>query len=171
MQTVYRSRLIGAGALCLCAALVDQFTKLQIRAALEVGQSVHLFGTVYLTHVENTGSVFGLGQGYVLIPTIATLFILILIPFIVRHLYVRYGYMLTHLEAACVGLIAGGAIGNLIDRVTRSAVTDFIDAVLFQGFHWPAFNIADSSVVVGTLILLAAFMRHGASEAERNANP
>jgi signal peptidase II len=167
---VYPSRLIPAAALCLCAAVLDQLTKLQVRAALEVGQSVHLVGSVYLTHVENTGAVFGLGQGYVLIPTIATLFILILIPFIVRHLYVRYGYVLTRLEAACVGLIAGGAIGNLIDRIARSAVTDFVDVVLFPGYHWPAFNVADASVVVGTLILLVAFMRHGASGVERNAN-
>lgn len=154
-----------------CATLLDQITKFRVRAVLEVGQSVHVAGPVYLTHVENTGSVFGLGQGHVLIPTIATSLILILIPFMVRHLYVRYGYVLTRLEAACVGLIAGGAIGNLIDRVVRSAVTDFVDVQLFAGYRWPAFNVADASVVVGTLVLLAAFVRHGAAGAEHNANP
>jgi len=168
---VYPSRLIPGAVLLVCAAVLDQVTKLQVRALLGVGQSVHVAGPVYFTHVENAGSVFGLGQGYVLVPTIATLVILILIPFGVRHLHVRYGYVLTSLESACLGLIAGGAIGNLIDRVARSAVTDFVDVVLFSGFHWPAFNVADSSVVVGTLILLVAFFKHGASGAQHNVSP
>ncbi len=154
-----------------CAILADQITKSQVRLLLPIGQSVHVGGPLYLTHVENAGSVFGFGQGHVLIPTIATLIILILIPLVVRDLYVRYGYVLTVLESACVGLIAGGAVGNLVDRIVRSAVTDFIDVHLFASFRWPAFNVADSSVVIGTLILLAAFLRHGASGAERNANP
>ncbi len=154
-----------------CAILIDQFTKSQVRALFPVGTSVHVGGPVYLTHVENTGSVFGIGQGHVLIPTIATILILVLIPWAVRQLHARYGYVLTVAEAACVGLIAGGAIGNLVDRIVRSAVTDFVDIHLFAGLRWPAFNAADASVVIGTFILFVVFMRHSVSGAAVNANP
>lgn len=152
------------------AILLDRITKIQVRAVLPVGESVHVVGPVFFTHVENTGAVFGLGQGYVLIPTIASLVILALIPLIVRHLHAQYGYVPTKYEAACLGLIAGGAIGNLIDRVVFSAVTDFVDVELLPGFHWPAFNVADVCIVSGTILLLIAFFRRGAGGVERNVN-
>ena len=153
------------------AVLLDQFTKVWVRAALQIGESMHIGGPVYLTYVENTGAVFGIGQGYVLVPTVATIIILALMPLVVRHLRVHYGYTLTRFEAACVGLIAGGAIGNLIDRITRSAVTDFIDVVLWSGFHWPAFNVADVCAVAGTILLFIVSLRHGTREAGHNVNP
>ncbi len=138
---------------------------------MALGQSVHVAGPINLTHVENTGSVFGIGQGYVIVPTVATIAILVAVPFILRHLRTHYGYSLTTLEAACVGLIIGGAVGNLIDRITRSAVTDFVDVEILPGFRWPAFNVADACVVVGTIVLLIVVLRHSTREAERNANP
>jgi signal peptidase II len=75
------SGIVGA-ALAIGAVLLDQLTKLKVREGLEIGRSVHVFGPVYLTHVENTGSVFGIGQGYVIVPTIATIAILIAGPII-----------------------------------------------------------------------------------------
>lgn len=153
------SAIIGA-ALASCAVLLDQLVKLKVREVLEVGRSIHVAGPIYLTHVENTGSVFGIGQGYVIIPTIATIVILLAVPVILWYLKSRHGYMLSPFESACAGLIVGGAIGNLIDRVSRSAVTDFVDVVIFPGIHWPAFNVADACVVVGTLFLVVVFSIH-----------
>jgi signal peptidase II len=152
------------------AIVLDRITKMQIQAMLAIGQSTHVVGPVSFTHVQNTGSVFGLGQGYVLIPTVATLVILALIPLVVRHLHVHHGYVLTRFEAGCIGLIAGGAVGNLVDRVWYSAVTDFIYVTLFRGFHWPAFNVADMCIVSGTILLLIAYFGHGASEVGHNVN-
>lgn len=58
------------------------------------------------------------------------------------------------LQAAALGLVIGGALGNLVDRLRHGAVTDFLN-FHFQGYHWPAFNLADSGIVLGVLLLLA----------------
>ncbi len=154
---MHRSSAAVALALLTVAVVADQLTKAWVRTTFHVGESLHIGGPVNLTYVENAGAVFGIGQGYFVIPTIATILILIAIPLIIRHLKVRYGYMITKLEAACVGLIGGGAIGNLIE--------------LFPGFHWPAFNLADSCVVVATIMLFIVLARHGSHEVEHNATP
>jgi len=166
---VPRSSVIVALALAGAVALLDQATKLWVRATFQLGESVHVFGPLSLTHVENRGAVFGIGQGYVALPAVATALILVALPIVIRYLRVKHGYHLTRLDAICVGLVAGGAIGNLIDRVGRAAVTDFVDVTLFPGYHWPAFNVADACVVIATLLLLLIFFRHGAAEAARNA--
>ncbi len=57
------------------------------------------------------------------------------------------------LYSTCLGLIAGGAIGNLIDRIIHGAVVDFLD-VYYKGYHWPAFNVADSAICVGVVMFL-----------------
>lgn len=64
------------------------------------------------------------------------------------------------LEAAGLGLILGGAVGNLIDRVRLGAVVDFID-LHYAGWHWPAFNIADAAIVAGVLLILLTAWRDG----------
>jgi len=61
-------------------------------------------------------------------------------------------------QAVCIGLVIGGAVGNVIDRFRFGAVADFLD-VHVAGWHWPAFNIADSCIVVGVLLLLADSLR------------
>ena len=156
---MHRSRLtIGVAVLCV-ALLVDQLTKARVRSLLDLGESIHVGGPFFLTHVLNTGSVFGVGQGYVIVPTIATILILAAIPVILRHLYVHHATVPTLFESVCIGLIAGGAIGNLIDRIAIAGVTDFLDVALTPSFHWPAFNVADMCIVGGTLLLLIAILR------------
>ena len=163
------SGIVGA-ALAIGAVLLDQLTKLKVREVLEIGRSVHVFGPVYLTHVENTGSVFGIGQGYVIVPTIATIAILIAVPIILWYLKSRHGYVPSTFESACAGLIIGGAIGNLIDRVGRAAVTDFVDVVILPGVHWPAFNVADACVVVGTIFLLVVFSMYSVHQSAHDVD-
>jgi len=70
------------------------------------------------------------------------------------------------METICIALIAGGAVGNLIDRLWLSSVTDFVDIELAKGVHWPMFNVADSCIVVGTLVLLFYIARRGTSVVE-----
>jgi signal peptidase II len=63
-----------------------------------------------------------------------------------------------------VGLVFGGSIGNLIDRARHGAVVDFID-VYWRDFHWPAFNVADSAITVGVMLLALTLMRNEAHSA------
>ncbi len=147
---------------------VDQITKACVRDSLALGESIQLFGPVFLTHVQNTGAVFGLGQGYPIVPTIASIIILALIPFILRYLHVHYKYSPNVFEVCSIGLIAGGAIGNLIDRLIFGAVTDFVDIEVLPGLRWPAFNVADACIVIGTILVLIILFRHSAAEGTHN---
>jgi signal peptidase II len=169
VSPVLRSRLTTSVAVLSVAILVDQVTKVRIRSLLELGESIHVGGPLFLTHVINTGSVFGLGQGYVLVPTIATILILAAVPFILRHVYVNHAIVPTPFESVCVGLITGGAIGNLIDRIALAGVTDFLDVALTPSFHWPAFNVADMCIVGGTFLLLIAILRRGSGGVTHDA--
>lgn len=77
----------------------------------------------------------------------------------------------TRLEAGALGLIIGGALGNVIDRLRIGAVVDFLDFHVW-GFHWPAFNLADSAIVIGTMALLASvFVGSRPAAASKETSP
>lgn len=141
------------GPLLLVAAAVfavDQVTKALIRGWLAVGETwpgdVEL---IRLAHVENDGAAFGIlqGAGTLLIITTSVAIALIALTMLRSDSYPR-----SHLYA--LALILGGAIGNLVDRLARGSVTDFIDPT-----HYPSFNIADSAIVIGVsaIVLLTLF--------------
>lgn len=142
--------------LALLAGVVvalDQFTKLIITRTLTVGESRTVIdGVLSISHVRNTGAAFGLLRGRSgLLALAATVGIVILVGVIVRH-----PPRLTGVGAA---LIAGGAVGNLLDRIVRDwplngSVVDFVD---FR--YWPAFNVADSAITIGALIFVVAGFR------------
>ncbi len=156
-----RRRLYLAAIALSAVVVLDQVVKEIVRSSLDVGESLHVFGPLSIVHVANTGSVFGIGQGYVIVPTIASIAILIALPLVLRRAHARFGYVPTRPEAVFLGLVAGGAVGNLIDRLLLSGVTDFIDVQVMPGLHWPAFNLADSCIVVGTLVLVFLLQRRG----------
>ena len=126
--------------------LADQGAKALVRARLEYGATwPGGWELIRLTHVENTGAAFGILQGAGGALTIVTLVAMVAITGVL--------FTLTRsprLYPLALSAILGGAIGNLIDRVRLGAVTDFIDPT-----HYPAFNIADSAIVVGVFTLLA----------------
>ena len=132
----------AAGALAVVVAL-DQATKLAVDAHLDRGESTNVFFGLDLTNTRNTGVAFGAleGKGGI----IGLL--------IVAALVALVGWFAVNAARPWlwvpVGMLLGGAIGNLIDRAREGAVIDFIDPV-----GWPAFNIADSSIVIGVLALL-----------------
>lgn len=129
--------------------IIDQLTKLWIRSNLPLGASLPEEGFFRLTHVQNTGAAFGLlaNQGFLLI--IITLVGLLVIILLYRQLRLR-----TTLSTTALALIFGGAVGNLIDRLSLGYVTDFIDIRLWGDFHWQAFNLADSSITIGIFVLI-----------------
>ncbi len=164
----YRGRL---RLLLIIAALVvtlDQLSKIWIRAHLEPGESLSITGRLSLTYVGNTGSAFGLlaNQTFLLIIVgIASLLIILLL--------LRYLSKVTTLSMVSIGLIWGGAVGNLIDRLRFGHVTDFLDFRLWGSFHWPAFNIADAALTVGVFVLIYSLYKSGVfkKEYERNHEP
>ena len=136
----------GWGRACVTAAVVvtvDQVTKQVVTHSLERGESVDVFFGLELTNTRNTGVAFGALEGSGAI--VAALIALVLVALLV--------YFATHADRAWlwlpVGMLLGGAIGNLVDRATEGAVIDFIDPVA-----WPAFNMADVSIVLGVAALL-----------------
>jgi signal peptidase II len=129
-------------AACGAVVLVDQVTKAIVVSSLADGQRESVVLGIELTNTANRGLAFGIGQGrgFVLAVTIVAL-ALVLVWFAIDPR--RPGLALS------VGLLAGGALGNLADRVRASAVTDFIDLPL-----WPAFNLADVAITLGALGLV-----------------
>jgi signal peptidase II len=129
-------------AVCGAVVLVDQVTKAIVVSSLHVGQRESVALGFDFTNTPNRGLAFGIGhgQGLVLAVTIVAL-ALVLVWFALDP--GRPDLWLA------VGLLAGGALGNLADRVRAAAVTDFIDPPL-----WPAFNLADVAITLGAVGLV-----------------
>ena len=133
-------------ALLLVAA--DQLSKLWIRSSSAVGESLFEVGFFRLTHVHNTGAAFGLFQGQSFPLTIIAsvgVTALLLYALFFHH---KFPLLDNRLGKLALGLVLGGTVGNLIDRIRFGYVTDFIDVGI-----WPTFNIADSATVVGVIII------------------
>jgi len=137
-----------AGALCGLVVVVDQAAKALVEANLVPGEDVEVLGPIGLTLSHNSGVAFGLaGGGGVRLVVLATLALLV-IGYVFSRDPARSGMWVA------VGLLAGGALGNLADRIRAGAVTDYI-----QIGSWPAFNVADIAVTAGVLILAPSYLR------------
>ena len=137
-----------AGLLAVAAAGVagDQLTKWIVRSNLRVDESLHVLGPLSIHRVQNSGIAFGLFASATSIVTVLTaLAVGWMLVF-----FARSGARHPVLPAA-LGLLIGGSVSNLVDRVRLGHVTDFLDF----GW-WPAFNLADSFIVVGVAVLLVA---------------
>jgi signal peptidase II len=142
----YRDWFLGATFAVILVA--DQITKAIVRATLELGESWPATGLFRFTHVSNTGGAFGRFQDQTIILTIASV---VAIGFIIY--FYRNQTQSKWITRLTIGLLLGGAFGNLIDRLLAGKVTDFFDV----GW-WPIFNIADSSIVVGMTLLIATLL-------------
>jgi signal peptidase II len=147
-----RGRLLPATTvgLAVLVLVLDQLSKYAVLQALDYGQSVRVTDFFNLVLTYNRGVAFGLlASDYWWKPYfLATVSLLIVAGLLIwlRHqpgLWPRLS----------VGLIVGGAVGNVIDRFGQPGVVDFLDFHV-AGYHWPAFNVADSAIVVGVALLL-----------------
>ena len=136
--------LVVAGA----AILADQVTKQVVGRTLALGESFDIVGPFSIHHVQNSGIAFGLFATRT-VPVIAVTAIAVGLMF---WFFARSGRRHPVLPVA-LGLVVGGSIANLIDRVRLGHVTDFLDLVA-----WPAFNLADTFIVVGVAILFGALV-------------
>ena len=136
--------------------LLDQLTKFLVRAYLPFGYSYPATGFFRFTHAENTGSAFGILQGFNT-PLIVVSFVGIFVLAMIYQSQPRP----TNLLRLSLALQIGGAVGNLLDRFRLGAVTDFIDVG-----PWPIFNLADSSIICGLVLLGWILLRPASRQAE-----
>jgi len=135
---------------------LDQWSKLWIRGNLMPGEPLTIIGRLSLTHIRNTGSAFGLLANQTFLSII-----IILVSLLIIVLFLHYLFQATSLGIVSAGLILGGAVGNLIDRLRLGYVTDFIDVRLWADFHWPAFNFADAAIVIGIFTFIYSLYLSG----------
>jgi signal peptidase II len=138
----------GLAAVAVAALVADQVTKHVVTSSLSLDESEHVIGPLSIHHVQNSGIAFGLFSSATVFVTAVTAGAVIwMLVF-----FARSGARHPVLPAA-LGLLIGGSVSNLLDRIRLGHVTDFIDVR-----YWPAFNLADSFIVVGVVILLAALI-------------
>lgn len=144
-----------AGALAALVLAADQIAKAVIEAQLVPGQDVDVLGPLGLTLSHNTGVAFGLAGGAGAPLVVVTLVALGVVVYLFARNPTRPGMWVA------AGLLLGGAIGNLVDRVRADAVTDFIDLP-----PWPPFNLADMAITAGVVVLVLLYLR----DAERGSD-
>ena len=153
-------RLRGFFALAAAFVAADQATKVLVRDRLAPHETWPPGWTlIHFSHVENTGAAFGILQGGGTFLIAATLVAVGVMTFLLLTLPLSSRYY-----PVALSLILGGAIGNLIDRVRFGAVTDFIDPMFY-----PAFNVADSCIVIGVGVLLVLAWTDGRDGAPSDA--
>ena len=136
----------------------DQLTKYLVRESLRLGESWPVTGFFRFTYWTNSGTAFGLFPGQTVLLTIASV---AAIGFIIYFHRAHGGR--DWISNLTIGLLLGGAFGNLLDRVVAGEVTDFIDVG-----PWPIFNIADSSIVVGIAALVIRLALWGDARTARD---
>ncbi|MBU4149810.1 MAG: signal peptidase II [Candidatus Omnitrophica bacterium] len=151
-----KSQAVASALFVLLILFIDQYLKYMVRQNLLAGESVPIISNIlHITFVTNTGAAFGLFKNatpvFVVISVVAVAFVAMLLIKIIQ----QGGFFKRPMFNFSLILILSGAIGNLIDRLFFGYVIDFIDVRI-----WPVFNIADSSITVGTLLLILSFMRH-----------
>jgi signal peptidase II len=139
---------LALGAVAGAAVVADQVTKHVVASHLGLGEALHVVGPFSIRHVQNSGIAFGFFAN-------ATPAVIVLTALAIAWMlayFARSGARHPVLPVA-LGLVIGGSVSNLADRVRLGFVTDFLD---FR--YWPAFNLADSFIVIGVGILLAALL-------------
>lgn len=150
-------------SIALAVLVADQVTKLLVIASIPEYTSIQVIdGFLALTHVRNSGAAFGLFANAPAGPVRAGLVIVSVLAVVLIWGYAREGWHEPRIVAA-FGLILGGALGNLVDRLRLYEVVDFVD-VYWGQYHWPSFNVADMAITVGALTLFVAMARHSETE-------
>jgi signal peptidase II len=142
-----------AGALCGLVVAADQAAKAAVEAHLTIGEKVEVLGPLELTLAHNRGVAFGLAGGAGAGLVLVTLAALGVVAYLFARDPLRPGMWVAS------GLLAGGALGNLADRLRADQVTDFVSLP-----PWPPFNLADVAITAGVVLLVLSYLREGRSE-------
>lgn len=144
-----------AGIVVAIVLALDQGTKALVRDAIVHGEQRDVLGPLSLVNVHNRGVAFGfLGGGGALVLVVTLAALALLVAYFARHAERPLLWLPT-------GLVLGGALGNLADRIHQGYVTDFIHFP-----HWPAFNVADMSITGGVVALVLVLELRGRSAAD-----
>lgn len=142
-------------AVAAVVVLLDQFTKWYIRHTMGLYESITVLDSIfYITHVRNSGGAFGILNSSSRALRLPFFVVVSLVAIGVLLAFVRRVEPKQRLLLLALGAILGGALGNLVDRMIAGEVTDFLD-FHWRGWYWPTFNVADSCITIGMLILLA----------------
>jgi signal peptidase II len=137
-----------AGALCGLVVALDQAAKAAVEANLVPGEKVDVFGPIGLTLAHNRGVAFGLADGGGTALVVLTVLALLFVGGLFASDPARPWMWVA------IGLLAGGALGNLADRVRVGEVTDFVDVL-----SWPPFNLADVAITLGVAAMALSYLR------------
>ncbi len=133
----------------LLVVIFDQLTKWWIVQEMEIGERIPIIENfLYITSHRNQGAAWGILQGQMTFFYIVTVIVVIFIVYYIQ----KYGKD-SRFFAYSMAIILGGAIGNFIDRLFRKEVVDFIDVYPF-GYNFPIFNVADSALTIGVILLI-----------------
>jgi signal peptidase II len=138
-------KYVYALLIALSVVVLDQTTKYLIVSSMTLYDSIEILPFLNIVNVRNTGAAFGMFRGLG-----SSFFIIISLMAVVLLSYMLIKDLYNH---AGLSLILGGAVGNLIDRIYYGNVVDFID-IYVGTYHWPAFNVADSALTVGIVIII-----------------
>lgn len=134
--------------------LLDQITKWLIVSRMEFGDSITIINNfLYITSHRNRGAAWGILQGQMWLFYLITLIVIFALIF-----YMQKSAKGKWLLGVSLAFMLGGAIGNFIDRVVRKEVVDFIHTFIF-GYNFPVFNIADSALCIGVVLLMIVMLR------------
>lgn len=143
--------------------ILDQFIKIVITNTLTIGKSLVLIPQFFkLTYVENTGGAWSILNSNTLILTIISI-----IVFTILIIYLKKHNKYTKLEVITYAFLVSGVLGNLIDRIIRKAVIDYLDFNIF-GYNFPIFNLADILIVIGVGIMILETILNERSEKHAN---
>ena len=139
---------LRAGAVTALVIALDQATKAIVRSSVALGDKDGVLPGVEIVHVRNEGVAFNqLGGGGTIVAIVVGVALVALLAYFATHLHKPLVWLPT-------GMLLGGALGNIIDRIRDGAVTDFVKLPA-----WPAFNVADMSITFGVLVLLYVLER------------
>lgn len=151
--------------------VIDQWTKHLVHVSFRWGESVDVIKNIFaLTYVRNSGAAFGLMHRapawfrdpfFIVVPVAAMIVIAVLF---IKLKDDQKG------TAWSLSLILGGAVGNLIDRLRFGYVIDFLDFHWKEVYHWPAFNVADSCIVVGVSLMFLQSLLQGQADGKTQLN-
>ena len=153
--------------LALGVLILDRFSKWLVATRLSMHDSIPVIpGFFHITHVENSGAAFGLFSDSAFEWKLTFLILFSLIALGIVSVLLWKNSHIVSTTGTALALILGGALGNLWDRVIAGHVVDFLDFNV-GSYHWPSFNVADSAIVIGAVLLVADILLAKSPERER----
>jgi signal peptidase II len=150
---MWRNFLVFYYLIALFVIILDQLTKWLIVSKMHFGDSITIIQNIlYITSHRNAGAAWGILQGQMWLFYVITLIVIAAIVY-----YLQKAAKGKWLLGVSLALMLGGAIGNFLDRVIRKEVVDFIHTFIF-GYNFPVFNIADSSLCIGVILLMISML-------------